>query len=112
MNKSFFQKVFEAIMGVVAALVLLLSITMLINACNAVLRAGCGIAQAEQAKTVSLKVDNPYSLAVRLLVECNWNQKLKKYDYREFIWVRAHQNRTIFVPGNLTSCFIWPKVYF
>lgn len=67
-------------------------------------------AKASQENPVILRIDNPYALGTRILIECNWDNSLHKYMYREYIMVKKNSNQTIKVPKNLRECNIWPKI--
>lgn len=65
-----------------------------------------------QNNVVKITIFNPYSLTVRCEVKCDFNWKINKFIYHEFIFIRGKKNITISVPNKLTQCQIWPKLIF
>ena len=55
-------------------------------------------------------VFNPYNVKIRLRIKCNYNQKLKKFEYDKTILINEKNKGKFILPNNIKRCQVWPKV--
>ena len=59
---------------------------------------------------VELTVYNPYSAKVSAEVKCDYNNKIKNFEYYTKIFVPGKGSMKLNVPSRFKKCEVWPKI--
>ena len=69
-----------------------------------------GLALGSNSSNTKITIFNPYSISAEMEVKCDYNWKVKKFQYYKKFVIKGKKNLTISVPNYLKQCQIWPKI--